>query len=90
MVYSIVHYQINSQLAQVLIKTSFMESSGSSANSSEPPPHRWAEIIGAVMAFLTLTLPFLAIAYYSSGSLDVLPGTPYSLPRSETNNWENF
>lgn len=87
--YSLPHFQINSHLTQVLIKTSFMESSGSSANSSEPHPHRWAEIIGAVMAFLTLTLPFLAIAYYSSDSLDVLPTTPYSLPRSEINNWQN-
>ncbi|MEQ9553516.1 MAG: hypothetical protein RIM23_28325 [Coleofasciculus sp. G3-WIS-01] len=77
-------------MTQVLIKTSFMESSGSSANSSDPYPHRWAEIIGTVMAFLTLTLPFLAIAYYSSSSLDVLPTTPYSLPRSETANWKNL
>ncbi|MGQ4646690.1 hypothetical protein [Lyngbya aestuarii] len=62
----------------------FMESTGSSANSSEPHPHRWAEVIGTVIALLTLTLPLCVIAYYSSSSsLDVWEQTNYPLPRPE-------
>ncbi|MBD1920850.1 hypothetical protein H6F77_07090 [Microcoleus sp. FACHB-831] len=45
-----------------------MESSGSSANASDQPPPRWAEILGTVIAVVTLTLPVFAIANYSSSS----------------------
>ncbi len=61
-----------------------MQSSGPSANSSDPHSHKWAELIGTVIALLTLTLPLFIIAYYSSSSsADVLQQTTYSLPRSE-------
>jgi len=61
-----------------------MESSGPSANSSDPNPHRWAEILGTLIALLTLTLPLYVIAHYSSGSsADILQQTSYSLPRSK-------
>ncbi|MGB7445041.1 MAG: hypothetical protein WA919_28560 [Coleofasciculaceae cyanobacterium] len=60
-----------------------MESSGSSANSSDSHNHRWAEFIGTIIALLTLTLPLCVIAYYSSSSsLDVWQNTT-SLSRSE-------
>jgi|GEM_PF-1264091 len=55
-----------------------MESSGSSANSSDPPSHRWAKIIGTAIAILTLTVPTAIIAYYSSSTRDSLLQTPYS------------
>ncbi|HBB34042.1 MAG TPA: hypothetical protein DDZ80_29635 [Cyanobacteria bacterium UBA8803] len=62
-----------------------MESSGSSsANPSNPQSYRWADLIGALIAVLTLTIPLFVIAYYSSSSsLGVLPGSGYSLPRSQ-------
>ncbi|HAG80319.1 MAG TPA: hypothetical protein DCL61_03900 [Cyanobacteria bacterium UBA12227] len=61
-----------------------MNSSGSSANSADSNPYRWAEITGTVIAFLTLTLPLFSIAYYSStSSFEVLPNTTYSLPKSQ-------
>ncbi|HEY9653556.1 MAG TPA: hypothetical protein V6C95_23045 [Coleofasciculaceae cyanobacterium] len=60
-----------------------MESSSPSANTSDPHPHRWAEIIGTVIALLTLTLPLFVIAHYSSSRVDVLQQAPYALPRSE-------
>jgi hypothetical protein len=61
-----------------------MDSSSPSANSSDPHTHRWAEILGTLIALLTLTLPVFVIAHFSSGgSVDVLRQTPYSLPRSD-------
>ncbi len=62
-----------------------MELSGSSANSSDPHPYRWAEVLGTVIALLTLTLPLLIIAYYSSSNnyVNVLPQTTYSPTRLE-------
>jgi hypothetical protein len=60
-----------------------MESSGPSANPSEPHPDKWAEILGAAIALLTLTLPVFVIGHYSSGSsVDVLQKTSYSVPSS--------
>lgn len=57
-----------------------MESSGSPANASEPPNHRWARIIGTAIAILTLTVPTLAIAYYSSSNNRTpLLAPPYSV-----------
>ncbi|HEY9893189.1 MAG TPA: hypothetical protein V6D37_15550 [Candidatus Sericytochromatia bacterium] len=61
-----------------------MASSSPSANSSDPHPDRWAEIMGTVIALLTLTLPVFVIASYSSSSsVDVLQQTTYSLPESQ-------
>ncbi|HEY9728543.1 MAG TPA: hypothetical protein V6D50_19005 [Chroococcales cyanobacterium] len=59
-----------------------MESSSPSANSSDPHPNKWAELMGTAIALLTLTLPLFVIAYYSSSSVDVLQQTTYSVPRS--------
>ncbi|HAC65934.1 MAG TPA: hypothetical protein DCF68_20980 [Cyanothece sp. UBA12306] len=42
-----------------------MQSSTPSGKVSEPPPHKWAYIVGTIIAILTLTLPLLVIAYYS-------------------------
>ncbi len=43
-----------------------MESSSPSGKVSEPPPHRWTHVMGIAIAMITLTLPIVAIAYYSS------------------------
>jgi hypothetical protein len=43
-----------------------MELSGSPANASDPPNHRWAGILGTAIAIFTLIVPTLAIAHYSS------------------------
>ena len=60
-----------------------MESTSPSGNASEPPDHRWAKIVGSAIALLTLTLPLLIVAYYSSNSsVDPLPRASYSLPRT--------
>ncbi len=61
-----------------------MESSGPSANPADQPPDRWAEIWGTVIAVLTLTLPLLAIANFSSSSrVQLLQSTPYSLNQTQ-------
>ena len=56
-----------------------MESSSPSGNPSDLPQPRWSGIIGTAIAVLTLTLPPLAIAYYSSNaSFETLTPTNYS------------
>ncbi len=45
-----------------------MESSSPSGKVSEPPAHRWTHIMGIVIAMLTLIMPILVIAYYSSNA----------------------
>jgi hypothetical protein len=42
-----------------------MESAGPSRKPSHKPNNGWAEIIGTVIALLTLTLPLFVTAYYS-------------------------
>jgi len=44
-----------------------MESSGPSRNSSHIPEQGWANILGTVIAVLTLTIPLVATSYYSKG-----------------------
>jgi hypothetical protein len=53
-----------------------MESSGPSRNPSHHPKQGWAEVFGTIIALLTLTLPILAIAYYSQDTetLNKYPG----------------
>ncbi len=46
--------------------TFFMESSSPSGKVSDPQAHRWASILGTIIAVLTLTLPLSIIAYFSS------------------------
>ena len=51
-----------------------MESS-SSSQSANPPEKRFmqlADIFGAAIALLTLVLPLVSIAYYSTQSRDIL------------------
>ncbi|NEO88174.1 MAG: hypothetical protein F6J87_28545 [Spirulina sp. SIO3F2] len=57
-----------------------MESSGSSGNVADIPGHRWAKFLGTAIAFLTLAIPMLVIAYYSSA--DALQNPPPILPSS--------
>jgi len=42
-----------------------MELSQLSGKEVDVPPHRWADILGTVIAVLTITLPLLMISYYS-------------------------
>ncbi|NJN22837.1 MAG: hypothetical protein HC812_18745 [Leptolyngbya sp. RL_3_1] len=55
-----------------------------SVSSSEPPPEypnsSFAKIIGVTIAVLTLTLPFITIAHFSSIPAIVSPSEAYSLP----------
>ena len=62
-----------------------MESSGPRGDTSEPPTHKWSEIIGTTIALITLTLPLLVIGYYpANGNLQPLQTqTIYSLPKPE-------
>ncbi|AFY37422.1 hypothetical protein Lepto7376_1051 [[Leptolyngbya] sp. PCC 7376] len=41
-----------------------MESSGSPGKPADLPP-RWSDLLGTVIALLTLTTPLLIIGYYS-------------------------
>ncbi|MBZ8178740.1 MAG: hypothetical protein SAL07_22750 [Oscillatoria sp. PMC 1051.18] len=61
-----------------------MESSGPSGNASEQPQSRLAGIVGTAIAILTLTIPMLVIAYYSSNrNIEMLPRTTYVLPGNQ-------
>ncbi|ELR97476.1 hypothetical protein [Gloeocapsa sp. PCC 73106] len=42
-----------------------MESSGPSRNSAHTPKQGWAEILGTIIALLTLTIPLIVTAHYS-------------------------
>ena len=50
-----------------------MESSEQMSNNSDSPHQRWAGILGMFVAVVTLTLPLLTIAYYSSFSSNAEP-----------------
>jgi|GEM_PF-1433135 len=51
-----------------------MESSSSpSANPSDNHHHWLADVLGTLIGILTLTLPLIAIAYYSAGSNPEIP-----------------
>ena len=58
-----------------------MGASGPSGNRSVPPKQRMVEIMGTAIAVLTLTIPLVAIAYFSTNqNIDTIPPTTYSLP----------
>lgn len=57
-------------------------SSSQSANSSERYSHRLADIVGTAIALLTLTLPLLAIAHYSSSRVKLVQPITYQLQRA--------
>ncbi len=52
-----------------------MESSSPSGKVSEPPAHRWTHVMGIAIAILTLMVPILIIAYYSSNQADSSPSS---------------
>ncbi|MGK7887528.1 MAG: hypothetical protein AB4057_23225 [Crocosphaera sp.] len=51
----------------------FMESSSSSGKVTEPPAHRWTHVMGIAIAIVTLIVPILVIAYYSSSQANSSP-----------------
>ncbi len=58
-----------------------MDSSDRSNELSEIPNHRWAKILGNVVAFITLVLPLLAIASNSvPPSMETFSPVKYSQP----------
>jgi hypothetical protein len=59
---------------------SIMESGSPSANASDQPPHGLADIVGTLIALLTLTAPLFVIAHYSSSNIEVFPPRTYQLP----------
>ncbi len=46
-----------------------MNPNSQSANSSDTYPHRLAEVVGTVIAIITLILPVFVIAHYSSSNV---------------------
>ncbi|MCH2243884.1 MULTISPECIES: hypothetical protein [Crocosphaera] len=52
-----------------------MESSSPSGKVPEPPAHRWTNVMGIAIAMLTLIVPILVIAYYSSNQANSSPAT---------------
>lgn len=56
-----------------------MESTSSLEKASEPPSHRWANLIGTLIAVLTLTIPALAI--YHSSYTPPISGQTYSITK---------
>jgi hypothetical protein len=50
----------------------FMNSNSQSANVDvDTPPHRLADIVGTLIAILTLGLPMFVIAHYSSNNVEI-------------------
>ncbi|PLZ95067.1 hypothetical protein CEN50_23665 [Fischerella thermalis CCMEE 5268] len=57
-----------------------MNSNSESASSTNVSPHRLADIIGTVIGVLTLILPLLVIANYSSANIsNTQPSFTYNL-----------
>ena len=58
-----------------------MELSQSPSREPESPPHRWAGLLGTIVAVLTIVLPLLMIASYSPSrsNAESLPSTSSSL-----------
>lgn len=54
-------------------------SSSQSANPGGESPHRLADIIGTAIALLTLTVPLLTIAHYSSSNAKLVQPMSYPL-----------
>ncbi len=50
-----------------------MEISQLSGKEVDSPPHRWADILGTVVAVSTITLPLLMISYYSPSKSNAEP-----------------
>jgi|GEM_PF-1294961 len=59
----------------------FMESGSRVETLTEPPPSRLANFVGIVIALVTLVLPMVAIAYYSSMP-PLIPAQNYVPPPS--------
>lgn len=68
-----------------------MESSEQISSNSDTPHQRWAGILGMTVALVTLTLPLLAIGYYSSLSINAgnIPEGIQRLPNSRDNQNQN-
>lgn len=68
-------------IAQTNLKLSYlhMEVSQRPGKVEEPPGHRWAGILGAGVALVTLTLPLVMITSYSpfSSNAEPIPKTIY-------------
>lgn len=60
-----------------------MELSQRPDRADDSPPHRWAGILGTIVAVVTLTLPLVMIAYYSpfSSNAQPAPSQIQSFPR---------
>lgn len=50
-----------------------MEPSEQISSNPDSPHHRWADILGMIVALITLTLPLLTIGHYSSLSINAEP-----------------
>ncbi|MGG6294612.1 hypothetical protein ACQ4M4_09320 [Leptolyngbya sp. AN02str] len=59
-----------------------MESSSSSQldNPPERTANRFAEFVGTLIALITLTIPVIALAYFSSSNAQLLPPPGYTAP----------
>jgi hypothetical protein len=58
-----------------------MNLNSQSANSSDTYSQRLADIVGTVIALITLTLPVFIIAHYSSANVENnRPSLTYNLP----------
>ncbi|MGV2828227.1 hypothetical protein [Myxosarcina sp. GI1(2024)] len=60
-----------------------MELSQRPSKADDSPAHRWAGILGTIVAVITLTLPLVMIAYYSpfSSNAQPVPNRIQSFPR---------
>ena len=50
-----------------------MEGTDSIGRKTRPPINRWTSLLGTAIAMLTLTVPVMAIAYYSSSDQAQVP-----------------
>lgn len=60
-----------------------MNSDSQSASSSDTYSHRLADIVGTLIALVTLTLPVFVIAHYSTNVQNNQQPMIYELPRGE-------
>ena len=66
--------------------THYMDSVRHSGNEGDSP-HRWARILGTIVAIVTVTLPVVMVAYYSpsKSNAEPLPEEVRFYPESQGN-----
>jgi len=68
---------LDSFIVYYKIQILHMEIESSSDNPPEPPGGKLSEIVGTLIALITLLMPFFIIAHFSSAEINLLKPSPF-------------